>query len=230
MSNSLRETDSLAHSFAVRGNFAISCFEQVYLFERTHGRRVGLFLVVTMNQQKRFYEFAAGQSAREGIELGAITDFGKKLFRLICGRAQYRDAHACRSQQAGHEIHQGGLAGAIRAHETSNAGTQTDVDTIHPEYLAIKLGDVVKYYRFADSLIVLQLAMPIAIKLLPTYSIHVTTCSITKLQLAMQSPMFLAHDLVRFDFRRERMPNKCTDEENAAQEAQSGGFRSRLRG
>jgi hypothetical protein len=67
---------------------------------------------------------------------------------LIGGYAENRDAAARWAQQAGHQIHQGRLAGTIGAHETGNACANTQVDAIHSKYLTVKFGDIIEDYLF----------------------------------------------------------------------------------
>src|SRR5688572_2849780 len=97
-----------------------------------------------MNGQKRIDELAAGHASRKRIELRAVSDLAKQPLRLIGPDAEQRDRPARRTQQPGHEIHQRRLPCPVWSNQTGDPGRDLEVDAIHAEYLAVKLGDVVE--------------------------------------------------------------------------------------
>ncbi len=99
-----------------------------------------------MNEEKRVDEFAAGQASGKGIKLGAVTDLAEELLRLVSRNTEKGDLAPRRPQQPRHEIHDRGLAGAVRPDETGNAGADAEIDSIHSENLTVELGDVVEDY------------------------------------------------------------------------------------
>ncbi len=78
------------------------------------------------------------------IKLSAVTNLAKQLFGLIGGNSEQRDRTARRTQQPGHQIHQRRLPCSVWTNQTGDAGRDLQVDAIHSEYLAVKLGDVVE--------------------------------------------------------------------------------------
>src|SRR6185369_2368344 len=97
-----------------------------------------------MDHQKRIDKLAPGYTSRKRIKLRTVAHFAKQSLGLIRWDTKKRDRSARRTQQAGHEVHQRRLPCSIRPNETRNAGRDLQVDSIHSEYLAIKLGDVVE--------------------------------------------------------------------------------------
>src|SRR6185312_1849111 len=87
---------------------------------------------------------ATRHASRKRIELRAVTDFAKQSLGLVGRNTQKRDRAARWSQQSGHQVHQRRLPCSVWSNETRDAGRDLEVDSIHAEYLAVELGDVVE--------------------------------------------------------------------------------------
>ena len=62
----------------------------------------------------------------------------------VGGNPQHGNFAARGPQQPGHQVHQRRLAGAVGANQTGDARRNRQADTIDPEYLAVKLRDIVE--------------------------------------------------------------------------------------
>src|SRR2546423_7576566 len=144
MRDGVGQTNALPHAFAVGRDLSVRGVEQIDSLQRNVSQLVSAFAIEAIHQQIRVNKLAAGKTARKGIKLSAVTEFAKQSFGLIRRDSQNRDRATRGSQQSGHQIHQRRLSCSVRSNQTRNAGPDLKVDAIHPEYLAVELGDVVE--------------------------------------------------------------------------------------
>src|SRR5579864_730254 len=87
-------------------------------------------------------EFKTSYALGKRIELSAISDVTKELFRFVRCESQHADAALRWTDEAGNKVHQGGLAGSVWSDQTCHAGRKSKVHAIHAKDLSVKLGDV----------------------------------------------------------------------------------------
>src|SRR5579862_7395581 len=108
------------------------------------GEAVAFGLVESEETQKIGNELMAGEASREGVELGGVAEGAAEVLGIVGGDAQDADFAASGADQAGHQIHQRGFAGAVGADQAGDAGGNGERDAIYAEDLAVEAGDVVE--------------------------------------------------------------------------------------
>src|SRR5439155_8786854 len=88
----------------------------------------------TMKPQRPINEVVAIRSRREGIKLRAVSDLPEELDRLLRGKAEDVDGALWRPDQASQQVHQRGLARAVRADKTGNPGPERETHFVYAEY------------------------------------------------------------------------------------------------
>src|SRR6185503_10822042 len=144
MGDRLCKPDTLPHSFAVTRDLSIGSFHEIHAFECNLAQFVRTFAIVTMDHQERVDKLSSCDTSRERIELRAVANFAEQFFRSICRNSQKRNRASRRPQQSGHQIHQRRLPCSVWPDQTRNPRRDLDVDSIHSQYLAVELGDVVE--------------------------------------------------------------------------------------
>ena len=100
--------------------------------------------VVPVKPQIGIDELIAGKPFGKRIELRAVADETEQLFRLIGRDIQNPNIAARWADQAGHQIHERGFAGAIRSDQAGDPGRNREIDAIDAQHVAVKLRDVVE--------------------------------------------------------------------------------------
>src|ERR1700742_1566329 len=145
MCNRLRESDLLTHAFAVACNLSSCSVSKPDTFKSFCRQAHGIHLVHAMQHEAIEDKLPPIEPARTEVELRAIADVSKE-FRYVAGRqSQDRNVSARGLNQTCHEIHEGCLAGAIRANQRCDPRRDRERDTVHAENFTVKLG-----YIFED--------------------------------------------------------------------------------
>ena len=74
----------------------------------------GFGLEHAVHQQERIDELVTGEAFGKGIELRAIPHFTEQLLGAVRRDAEHADGAAGGPDQARHQVHEGGFAGAVR--------------------------------------------------------------------------------------------------------------------
>ena len=97
------------------------------------------------SQQERVDELEAGEPFGKRVELGAVSDHAE---RASSGRSggmpSTRISPREGADQAGHQVHERGFAGAVGAHQAGDAGRNGQVDAIDAQHFAVEARDVVE--------------------------------------------------------------------------------------
>ena len=72
-----------------------------------------------------------------------LHNAAEQLIRLIRAQAKNPDFPAGWPDQAGHQIHERGFAGAVRTNQAGDAGRDGEVDPVHAQHFAVEFGYVV---------------------------------------------------------------------------------------
>ena len=144
MGDGLRELDALAHAFAVGGDGAVGGFRHGDALEGFAGELGGFGLDHAMHQQERIDELVAGETFGKGIELGAVSHFAEQFFGAAGWDAEHVDRAAGGADEAGHQVHQRGFAGAVGTDQAGDAGADGEVHAIDAEDFAVEARDVVE--------------------------------------------------------------------------------------
>ena len=144
VADGLGQLDALPHAFAVAGDFAFGGIHEIDALEGAPGQIRSFLMAAAIDAQIGVDEFEAGQAFGEGVELGAVADFAKEALGVVGRDAQDRDRAAGGLQQAGHQVHQGGFAGAVGPDQAGDARRDGQADAVDAQHFAIELGDVVE--------------------------------------------------------------------------------------
>ena len=117
---------------------------QVHAFDGAPGEGVRFGVRAAVEAQERVDELIAGDAARERIELRAVAELAEQLLGIVGRDAEHADAAARGAQQAGHQVHQRGFAGAVRTDQAGDAGRNRQRHAVHAEHVAVELRDVVE--------------------------------------------------------------------------------------
>ena len=123
-----RQLDPLAHALAVPRDLAIGGVGHAQALDRRAGQAVAFLLVEAEQPQKRSHHLESGEAAREGVELRGVAQCAAQPFGIGGWDAQHVNLAASGPDQTGHQIHQRGLAGAVRADQAGNAGRDRERD------------------------------------------------------------------------------------------------------
>jgi len=118
------QADPLAHPLAVARELAVGRFGHAHALERLRGGAIGLGAVQARQPQPSSYEGPAGGAVREGVDLRAIPDLLAEGFRVVRAHAEDADPPAARTDEAGHQVQERRLAGAIWSDEAGDARRQ----------------------------------------------------------------------------------------------------------
>src|SRR5690348_4678272 len=91
MADGLRQSDALAHAFAVTVNLAVSGFGQLHARQGIFGKAAGFLIVEAVQTQPVANEITSGHAGWKGIELRTVTHNARQLFRLRRSDAQNTD-------------------------------------------------------------------------------------------------------------------------------------------
>src|SRR6185437_13811115 len=144
MADRLRQPDALSNTLAVAGNLALGRFGQADALQRLPGKAVRLAIVDSMQLEHVEDERISGDPFRERVELRAITDPAKQLFRLVRREAKNPDPSLGRTDQSGHQVHQRSFPRTIRTDQTGDSRRQGKVHAIDAEHIAVELRDVLE--------------------------------------------------------------------------------------
>src|SRR5262249_23292824 len=142
--NRLSEANTLAHSLAVSGDLAIGGISEIHAIDSFPCKLASFCAGEPAQQQTVEDKIEASNAAREGIKLSAITHAAKEFFRLVGRDTHDSDVALRRADEAGHQVHEGGLAGAVGSNQTGDPGGQRQIYTIDAQHLAVEAGDVLK--------------------------------------------------------------------------------------
>src|SRR5580658_771306 len=104
----------------------------------------GLIMGKAVEPQWPIDEIVAVGARREGIELRAVTDLAEELDGLLGREAEDVNRPSGRLDQAGEQVHQGGLARTVGADEAGDSRLEREIHFIHAENFSVKLGDIVE--------------------------------------------------------------------------------------
>src|SRR5579883_1765089 len=138
----LRELHALPHSLAVRRDRTARRRGEADELERRPRAAVAFGVRVAVHAQERIEELVAGDAFREGVELRAVADDAAELLGTVGRDAEHADFALRGPDEAGHQVHQGGLAGAVRPDEAGDPGRNREADLVDPEHLAVEARDV----------------------------------------------------------------------------------------
>ena len=97
-----------------------------------------------MHEQERIDELVAGEAFGKRIELRAVSHLAEQLFGTAGRDAEHVDRAARGPDEAGHQVHERGFAGAIRADQAGDAGWDGEVHAIDAQHFAVEARDVVE--------------------------------------------------------------------------------------
>src|SRR6266496_6435538 len=90
------------------------------------------------------HELVPGDAARERIVLRAVAQKTEQRFGLIRWNTQHPYGALRRTQQSCHQIHESGLAGAVRSHKARDPWRDREIYAIHAKNFAIELRDILE--------------------------------------------------------------------------------------
>src|SRR5438874_12513126 len=88
------------------------------------------------------HELVPGDAARERIVLRAVAQKTEQRFGLIRWNTQHPYGALRRTQQSCHQIHESGLAGAVRSHKARDPSRDREIYAIHAKNFSIELRDI----------------------------------------------------------------------------------------
>src|SRR5215469_3006336 len=138
MGDRLSQANALAHALRVSRNLAIGSVGKVHAIDRFPSQFVGFSAAQTAQQKTLEDEIKAGDAAREGIELRAVTDVSEQLFRLVRWNAEHTEISLRRADEPGDQVHQRGLTGAVRTNQAGDSRRQREVHAIDAQHLAVE--------------------------------------------------------------------------------------------
>src|SRR5580693_2377208 len=110
MSNGLREANTLAHAFAVAGDFAAGDLRHSGALEGLVRKLDGLVVGKAVEAQRPINKIVSIRPRREGVKLRAVTYLAKELNGLLGSKAEDINRAPRRLDQAREQVHQSGLA------------------------------------------------------------------------------------------------------------------------
>ena len=140
----LRELDALPHSLAVAADFAVGGFAQADLVDGFACQVFALGGGVSEEAEVGDDELEAGESLGIGIELRGVAEDAEEFLGFIGPNAQDANFAARGADQAGHEVHEGGFAGAVGSDEAGDSGGESERDAVDAEHFAVEAGDIVE--------------------------------------------------------------------------------------
>jgi hypothetical protein len=97
-----------------------------------------------VEQQAGADEVEAGEAAWGGVVLRGVAEDAHQFFGRKRRDAAHEDRPAAGMDEAGHQVHQCGLARAVGADQARDAGRNLEIDFVDPKHLAVELRDAVK--------------------------------------------------------------------------------------
>ncbi len=138
------QADPLPHPLAVGADLAIGGVHHADAAEGLVRQSVRLPRGQAVQAQPSADEGAAGDSAREGVELGAVADAPAEGDGIVGAKSQHGEASPRRADQPGQEVHERRLAGAVGPHEARDPRRQRQGHAVDAEDLAVELRDVLE--------------------------------------------------------------------------------------
>src|SRR5260370_2581418 len=142
MRNGLGEANALAHAFAGARYFPARALRHTSALESFVGEFRGPVVAKTVETQRPVDEVVAICAGREGVKLNAIPDLAEEFDGLLRRKAKDVNRAAGWFDQAGQQIHQGGLARAVGTDEAGNPRIEREVHFVHAENFSVELGDI----------------------------------------------------------------------------------------
>src|SRR5690242_14481842 len=102
-------------------------------------------MIAAIQAQVRIEELVSSETLRIRIELRAIADVAEQFLGLIGTNTQNRDVAARGADQAGHQVHQRGLARSVRAHQAGDSGRNRQIHAIDAQNVAVEFGNVLEH-------------------------------------------------------------------------------------
>ncbi len=139
----LRELDALAHALAVGANLLPGGVEQIHAVERARGRGIGVGVAQSVKADERRNPLEPRHAVVEGVLLGTEAD-ARVDARVAPDRlAQHVDGALARLELPGHQLHERGLAGAIRPQQSRDARRNGHGDVVEATHLPVPLRHVI---------------------------------------------------------------------------------------
>ena len=136
---------ALAHALRVRPDRAIGRLGQVDRGDRPGGGRVRVGDALQSRVEAR--ELETGQVRVDGLALGDEPDVAVHLGSAPGGRALDEDAAGRRCEEAGHQVQERRLAGAVRAEQAGHARAEPERDVVDGHDVPVPARDVVELER-----------------------------------------------------------------------------------
>ena len=99
---------------------------------------------VSEQQQPGRDEGEARRPARRRVVLRGVSGDAHQRFRIARRDPAHEDLTVVGMDQAGHQVHQRGLARAVRADQARDARRDVQRDPVHAEHFAVELRDLVE--------------------------------------------------------------------------------------
>src|SRR6266446_9856207 len=144
MCNGLSQANALSHTFAITRHFAPCHLRHAGALQGFVRKLRCLAVAKSMKTQRPINEVVAIRAGREGVKLRAVSHLPEEFDGLLRGKAEDVNGALRRPDQASQQIHQRGLARAVRADETCNPGVQREAHFVHAENFSVKLGDILE--------------------------------------------------------------------------------------
>src|SRR5260370_34930538 len=97
-----------------------------------------------MKRQRGIEGVVAIRAGREGVKLGAISHLPEEFDGLLRGKAEDMNRALRRLDQPSQQIHQRGLARAVRSDKTCNPRLERETYFVHAENFSVKFGDALE--------------------------------------------------------------------------------------
>src|SRR5687768_9878567 len=143
MNEGLRQLHALPHALAVGADLLVGGLHQVHGGQRAGRRFSRLFLVEAIEPDERRHPFESGHPLVKRILLGTEADLEIEVRVAPDRLAEHVDGTLVRLQLTGDQLHERGLAGAIRPQQPGDARRHRDGDVVEPDDLPVPLGHMV---------------------------------------------------------------------------------------
>src|ERR1017187_3022459 len=130
----LRQFAALPHALAVGGHLPVARIGEADGFERGHGAPVALLVAHAEHAQEGVDELITGEALGVVVELRAIAHGAAEVLGIFGRYSEHGDLALAGAYETGHQVHQRGLAAAVGANQTGDAGRDCHAVLVDAEH------------------------------------------------------------------------------------------------